>query len=67
MLLTVVKGIKEVKYHSVYRYPIANKKYMRDYDKNEELDKIDKDVGNKTQRLNYALSKLIVDNGLKDL
>ena len=35
------------------------------------MDKMDRDVGNKTQRLyrcsNYALSKLIVDNGLEDL
>ena len=67
MLLTVVKGIKEVIYHSIYRYTIANKKYTKDYDKNKELDKIDRVVGNKTERFNYALSKLIVDNGLKDL
>ena len=36
---------------------------------NSSMDKMDKDGGNKTQRLyssgsNYALSKLIVDNGL---
>ena len=36
------------------------------------LDEMDKDDGNKTQRLyrcgsNYALSKLIVNNGLKGL
>ena len=36
------------------------------------MDKIDRDSENKTQRLyrccsNYALSKLIVDNGLEDL
>ena len=36
------------------------------------MDKIDRDGENKTQRLyrccsNYALSKLIVDNGLDDL
>ena len=36
------------------------------------VDKIDRDSENKTQRLcwccsNYALSKLIVDNGLEDL
>ena len=36
------------------------------------MDKIDRDGENKTQRLyrccsNYALSKLIVDNGLEDL
>ena len=36
------------------------------------MDKMDKDGGNKTERIyrcrfNYALSKLIVDNGLEDL
>ena len=41
-------------------------------DLNCTLDKIDRDGGNKTQRIyrcgpNYALSKLIVDNGLEDL
>ena len=41
-------------------------------DLNCTMDKIDKDSENKTQRLyrcssNYALSKLIVDNGLEDL
>ena len=41
-------------------------------DVNCTMDKIDRDGENKTQRLyrccsNYALSKLIVDNGLEDL
>ena len=41
-------------------------------DLNCTLDKMDRDGGNKTQRIyrcgpNYALSKLIVDNGLEDL
>ena len=41
-------------------------------DLNCTMDKIDRDSENKTQRLcrccsNYALSKLIVDNGLEDL
>ena len=41
-------------------------------DLNCTMDKIDRDGENKTQRLyrccsNYALSKLIVDNGLEDL
>ena len=41
-------------------------------DLNCTMDKIDRDGENKTQRLyrccsNYALSKLIVDNGLDDL
>ena len=41
-------------------------------DLNYNMDKIDKDGENKTQRLysccsSYALSKLIVDNGVEDL
>ena len=41
-------------------------------DLNCTMDKIDRDGENKTQRLygccsNYALSKLILDNGLEDL
>ena len=41
-------------------------------DLNCTMDKIDRDGENKTQRLyrycsNYALPKLIVDNGLEDL
>ena len=41
-------------------------------DFNCTMDKMDRDGGSKTQRLyrccsNYALSKLIVDNGLEDL
>ena len=41
-------------------------------DLNCTMDKIDRDGENKTQKLyrccsNYALSKLIVDNGLEDL
>ena len=41
-------------------------------DLNCTMDKIDRDGENETQRLyrccsNYALSKLIVDNGLEDL
>ena len=58
-------------------------KYMQNKNKGNEnkimlgdlnctMDKIDRDGENKTQRLyrccsNYALSKLIVDNGLEDL
>ena len=46
------------------------KKLLGDF--NCTMDKTDRDGGNKTQRLyrcrsNYDLSKLIVDNGLKDL
>ena len=41
-------------------------------DINSNMDKMDRDGGNKAERLyrcrsNYALSKHIVDNGLKDL
>ena len=47
-----------------------NKIILRDL--NCTMDKIDRDSENKTQRLyrccsNYALSKIIVDNGLEDL
>ena len=47
-----------------------NKIILGDF--NCTMDKMDRDGGNKTQRLyrfcsNYAESKLIVDNGLKDL
>ena len=43
---------------------------LRDF--NYTMDKIDRDGENKTKRLyrccsNYAMSKLIVDNGLEDL
>ena len=37
MLLMVEKGIRGEIYHSIYRYPKANNKYMKDYDKNKEL------------------------------
>ena len=37
LLLMVEKGIRGGIYQSVNRYAIADKKYMEDYDKNEEL------------------------------
>ena len=37
MLSRVEKGIRGEICHSVYRYVKANKKYMKDYDKNKEL------------------------------
>ena len=48
----------------------GNKMMLRDL--NYTMDKIDRDDENKIQRLyrccsNYALSKLIMDNGLEDL
>ena len=47
-----------------------NKKILEDF--NWTMDKMDRDGENKTLRIyrcrsNYALSKVIVDNGLKDL
>ena len=36
MLLMVEKDIREGICHSIYRYSIANNKYMKDYDKNKE-------------------------------
>ena len=47
-----------------------NKAILRDF--NFTMDKMDRDGQNKTQRFyrccsNYALSKLIVDNGLENL
>ena len=47
-----------------------NKIILGDFD--NIMDKMDKDSGSKTQRLyrccsNFAMSKLIVENGLKDL
>ena len=33
----VEKGIRGGILHSIYRYAIANNKYMKDYDKNKEL------------------------------
>ena len=36
MLLTVKKVIRGTICHSVYKYAEANKKYMKDYDKNKE-------------------------------
>ena len=36
MLLMVKKGIRGGIFHSFYRYAKANKKYMKDYDKNKE-------------------------------
>ena len=36
MLLMVEKGIRERMCHSIYRYAIANNKYMKDHDKNKE-------------------------------
>ena len=36
MLLMVEKGIRGAICHAVHRYAKANKKYMEDYDKNEE-------------------------------
>ena len=37
MLLMVEKGIRGRIWHSIYRYAKANKKYVKDYDKNKEL------------------------------
>ena len=50
----------------------GNKKIKMLRDLNCTMDKIDRDGENKTQRLyrccsNYALSKLIIDNGLENL
>ena len=36
MLLMVEKGIKGGICHTIHRYAKANKKYMKDYDKNEK-------------------------------
>ena len=36
MLLMVEKCIREAKSHSICQYAKANKKYMKDYDKNKE-------------------------------
>ena len=37
MLLMIEKGIKGGTCHIIHRYVKANKKYMKDYDKNKEL------------------------------
>ena len=37
MLLMVGKGVRGGICRSIYRYAKANKKYMKDYDKNKEL------------------------------
>ena len=37
MLLMVGKGIRGGICHSIYQYAKANKKYIKDYDKNKEL------------------------------
>ena len=37
MLLMVEKGIKGGICHAIYRYAKANDKYMKNFDKNEEL------------------------------
>ena len=37
MLLMVEKGIKGGICHTIHRYAKANKKYMKDYDKNKKL------------------------------
>ena len=36
MLLMVEKGIRGGVCHAIHRYPKANNKYMKDYDKNKE-------------------------------
>ena len=36
MLLMVEKGIREGICHTSHRYSKANKKYLKDYDKNKE-------------------------------
>ena len=37
MLPVVEKGVRGGICHSIYRYTKANKKYIKDYDKNKEL------------------------------
>ena len=37
MLSMVEKVIRRGIYHSIYQYPKANDKHMKDYDKNKEL------------------------------
>ena len=47
MMLMVEKSIKGRIYHSIYQYAKANKKYMKDYDKNKESSYIQyRDVNN---------------------
>ena len=36
MLIMVEKGIRRGICHSIYRYAMANDKYMKDYDKDKE-------------------------------
>ena len=36
-LMMVEKGIRDEMCHAIYRYPKANKKYMKNYNKNIEL------------------------------
>ena len=54
------------------RWPVGRPWFCNTPDFNCTMDKMDRDSENKTLRLyrccsNYALSKLIVDNGLEDL
>ena len=37
MLLMVEKGIRDGMCHAIYRYPSANRKYMKSYNHNKEL------------------------------
>ena len=51
---------------------MRQKKTEQYLETNCTMDKMDRDGGNKTQRIfrccsNYVLSKLILDNGLEDL
>ena len=40
MLIMVGKGIRGGIFHSIYQYAKANNKYMKDYDKNKELSRL---------------------------
>ena len=61
MLLMVAKGKRRTISHSIYQYPKANNKYMKDYNKNQELSYLQYwDVNNSYRRA--MLQRLPVNN-----
>ena len=63
MLLMVEKGIRGGICHAIHRYPKANNKYMKNYEKNEEsLFLEDLDANN---LYGWAMSQKLPVNGLK--
>ena len=63
MLIMVENGIRGGICNSIYQYAKANNKYMKDYDKNKELSRIQ--YGDLNNLYGWALSQKILLNNFE--